>query len=118
MNKILILILSILLFPTYSFAGPAEELYYKNYAKRMVADSRFCEKEAEASGTFDANIFDRCNAERAKLEKLRHEMAIAKDKAECESIRRRIQNSGNVGSDAGNFLQGVLNGKMESMACY
>jgi len=54
-----------------------------------------------------------------KIEKIRHESAVAKDKNECDSMRRKIENSKmNAGSNVGNFLLGMLNQSMQNMACY
>lgn len=119
MKKIFNILTLILIFFNPALAGDAEDKYWDTYADRIVKNSHICEYEAEKNGEFNSNIFDQCNYAMNKIEKIRHESAVAKDKNECDSMRRKIENSKmNAGSNVGNFLLGMLNQSMQNMACY
>ncbi len=119
MKKLFLYVFLGLLWCNVVLAASAEEKYWKTYSERNIANSKICQEEALASGEWNSEIFQTCRDAYHTSEKIRLELIEARDDKECESMRRRIENSNaNVGSDVGNFLLGMLEAQMEDMACY
>jgi hypothetical protein len=118
MKKLLGIVVLTLFCCTVALAGSAERKYWETYAERSIANSRICVEEAKANGDFNSEIFQTCRDAYHESEKIRLELIEARDDRECESMRRRIENSNaSAGSNAGNFLLGMLERQMEDMAC-
>ena len=119
MKKIFNILTLILIFFNPALAGDAEDKYWTHTQIESLKIVIYVNMKLKKNGEFNSNIFDQCNYAMNKIEKIRHESAVAKDKNECDSMRRKIENSKmNAGSNVGNFLLGMLNQSMQNMACY
>ena len=98
-----------------------EDEYWETYGERMIENSNYCIAESERiSGSFNSELFHQCRDAYQEADEIRLEMIRKNKEQRCSAMRQKIENNKNysAGSDAANFLMGMLNAYMEDEACY
>ena len=119
MKKILSTLFLSLFFLSSAFSMTEEE-YWETYGERMIENSNYCIAESERiSGSFNSELFHQCRDAYSAADKIRLEMIRKNKEQRCSAMRQKIENNKNynAGSDAANFLMGMLNSYMEDEAC-